>query len=194
MAHESSGVAKAGLVTGITGTVLGALNSNCGNGLLGGILGGGCGRGVAEAQYVSELQAKVQGLEAQRYSDNADKAVYQQTLADNKSLREEVFAFLTPLSQEAASNRERVAVLEAQVKCETEKAALREQIMLGKINEVAIATNGRFSAIDQTIACISGKVDMITKTVVPNSAVCPGWGDICINTKTCSTTAPSTAA
>lgn len=32
---------------------------------------------------------------------------------------------------------------------------------------------GTFDALNQTIACISGKVDMITRTVVPITAVCP---------------------
>lgn len=68
----SKGVAGTGLGLGIAGTALGLLNSvGCGNGLLGNIIGGNCcngarygagiGLGVGEVQYISELQAKVQG-------------------------------------------------------------------------------------------------------------------------------------
>lgn len=70
-----------------------------------------------------------------RYSDNQDAAVYKQTLADNKTLRDEMYAYITPLAQESAANRERVAVLEAQQKCEAEKAQLRDAIEKAKTKE-----------------------------------------------------------
>lgn len=178
--YASKGVAGSGLGLGIAGTALGLLNGN-GNGILGGILGTpNANARIAETQYVSELQAKIQGLEAQRYSDQSDKSVYQQTLSDNRNLRDEVYAFLTPLSNEAANNRVEIAKLQEQIKCCCEKAELREQIVLGKVNEVAIATSGQFNAINNTIACIQNSLGGITKTVVPNTAVCPGWGNVTI--------------
>ena len=114
----SKGVAGTGLGLGIAGTALGLLNNNCGNGLLGGILGNRCGYGaVPEVQYVSHLQAENAQLKAENYSDRNDTTVYQQTLQDNRRLRDEFYAYITPIANEAASNRERVAVLEAKVQC-----------------------------------------------------------------------------
>ncbi len=126
----SKGVAGSGLGLGIAGTALGLLNANGnGGGLLGGLLGGGCQNAqLGQAlNALAEKDAKIAELTAMRYSDNQDAAVYKQTLADNKTLRDEMYAYITPIAQESAANRERVAVLEAQQKCEAEKAQLREQ-------------------------------------------------------------------
>lgn len=125
----SKGVAGSGLGLGIAGTALGLLNANGnGGGLLGGLLGGGCQNAqLGQAlNALAEKDAKIAELTAMRYSDNQDAAVYKQTLADNKTLRDEMYAYITPIAQESAANRERVAVLEAQQKCEAEKAQLRE--------------------------------------------------------------------
>ena len=100
----SKGVAGTGLGLGIAGTALGLLNNNCGNGLLGGILGNRCGYGaVPEVQYVSHLQAENSQLKAENYSDRNDTTVYQQTLQDNRRLRDEFYAYITPIANEAAS-------------------------------------------------------------------------------------------
>ena len=123
-------------------------------------------------------------LEAEKYSDQNDKAVYQQTLADNRNLRDELYAFIKPLADEAANNRVKIAQLEADQKCCCEKQELQAQITAGKINETALALNGKidtmqanyngaFNSLNQTIACISNTVNNITKTIVPLCAVCP---------------------
>ena len=94
----SKGVAGAGLGTGIAGLALGVLNSsNNGNGLLGGLLGGG------NQNVVSALQAENSQLKAENYSDKNAKEVYMQSLTDNRRLRDETFAYLKPLSDEAAN-------------------------------------------------------------------------------------------
>ncbi len=109
-----------------------------GNGLggLGGILGGGNAAMVAggTAAVLAEKDSKIAELSAERYSDAQDAATYKQTLADNRNLREELYGFIKPIAEEAAANRERVAVLEATMKCENEKAILREQILQQKID------------------------------------------------------------
>lgn len=85
----SKGVAGAGLGTGIAGLALGVLNSsNNGNGLLGGLFGGG------NQNVVSALQAENSMLKAENYSDKNAKEVYAQSLADNRRLRDETFAYL----------------------------------------------------------------------------------------------------
>lgn len=164
----SKGVAGAGLGTGIAGLALGVLNSsNNGNGLLGGLFGGG------NQNVVSALQAENDMLKAENYSDKNAKEVYAQSLADNRRLRDEAFAYLKPLADESANNRVELAKLQAELKCCCEKQELREQIVLGKVNELALTTQAKFGCLDQTIAGMMGTLGKITDTIVPMSAICP---------------------
>ena len=164
----SKGVAGSGLGLGIAGTALGVLNSSAnGSGLLGGLLGGG------NQNMVSALQAENSMLKAENYSDKNAKEVYAQSLADNRRLRDETFAYLKPLSDEAANNRVELAKLQAELKCCCEKQELREQIVLGKVNELALTTQAKFGSVDGTIANIMGTIGKITNTIVPMSAICP---------------------
>lgn len=185
----SKGVAGTGLGLGIAGTALGLLNNN-GNGILGNLFG--CNNGMTNAaggmalNAIAERDAKIARLEAERHSDAKSVDVYQQTLRDNATLRDQVFAYLTPLSNEAAANRERIAVLEAQHISEVEKAQLREQLinaridnccceMNGKINSVAQTASCGISQLQNAVACINSTLGGITKTVVPKDAVCPEY-------------------
>lgn len=191
--YASKGVAGTGLGLGIAGTALGLMNNVCnGGGLLGNLFGGCNNRGwPAELQYVSELQAKVSRLEAEKYADHTAKEVYMQSLADNKALRDELYAFIKPLADEAANNRVNIATLAADQKCCCEKQALQAEITAGKINEVAQVLNGKidvltannngtFNSLNQTLACINGEIasltsrlNNITKESVPLCAICP---------------------
>lgn len=123
----SKGVAGSGLGLGIAGTALGLLNNGGNGGLLGGLFGGG------NQNVVSALQAENGMLKAENYSDKNAKEVYAQSLADNRRLRDEAFAYLKPLADESANNRVELAKLQAELKCCCEKQELREQIVLGKI-------------------------------------------------------------
>lgn len=170
----SKGVAGTGLGLGIAGTALSLLNNGCGNGILGNVLGGNCGaRGVAEAQYVSDLQAKVQGLEAEKVANANMVAAFNQTVANDKELRAEMYAFIKPLADEAANNRVEVARLQEQLKCCCDKQELREQIVMGKINEVALTANNGLTALAGTVNCLQNTVAGITKTIIPAAALCP---------------------
>ena len=122
---------------------------------------------------LAEKDAKIAELTAMRYSDNQDAAVYKQTLADNKTLRDEMYAYITPIAQESADNRERVAALEAQQKCEAEKAALREQIITQKIDRVASDCACGLSNLSAEVGSIKARVNAITTEVVPLGAICP---------------------
>lgn len=159
----SKGVAGTGLGLGIAGTALGLLNGN-GN-ILGGLLGGG--------SQLTALQAENSLLKAENYSDKNAKEVYMQSLADNRRLRDETFAYVKPLADEAANNRVELTKLQAELKCCCEKQELREQIVLGKVNELALTTQSKFGCLDGTIANIMGTIGQITSTIVPISAVCP---------------------
>lgn len=170
----SKGVAGTGLGLGIAGTALGLLNNNCGNGLLGGIFGNRCMNGaVPEVQYVSHLQAENAQLKAQNYSDKSDTEVYQQTLQDNRRLRDQFYAFITPIANEAASNRERVAVLQAKVQCQNEKALLREQILRKDVDLVAQQCSCGINSLNAAVAGIQSTLCKITDTIVPTKAICP---------------------
>lgn len=155
--YASKGVAGSALGLGIAGLSVALLNGGVGN-LFGNLNTNRVATSV-ENQYVSSLQAENAMLKAENYSDKVAKEVYAQTLTDNQNLRNDLVAF---------------------VKSENEKAELREQILIGKINEVALTTKGRFDALDNTINCLSGQVNRntqsinnITKVVIPKEAICP---------------------
>lgn len=186
----SKGVAGAGLGLGIAGTALGLLNNNGGG--LGGLLGGGSGNEIAR------LQAENAMLKSENYADKVGKEVYQQSLADNKSTRDELYAFIKPLAEEAADNRVNTARMEEQIKCLNQKMELREQIVLGKVNEVALTANNGLTALNGALACLQNTVAGITQTIVPASAVCPNpmpannaWVAPTNSTGTCCTCANS---
>lgn len=145
----SKGVAKAGLTTGIIGTILGAAanSNNCNGGILGGLFGGNrCGgMSLAESQYVASILAENSMLKAENYSDRVAKEVYQQTLADNKQLRQDI----------------------------RDELALREQITAGKIESLANVTTCSFNAVNTAIANLANTVNGITKCVIPATAICP---------------------
>ena len=145
----SKGVANAGLTTGIIGTVLGAAanSNNCNGGILGGLFGSNrCGgMGLAESQFVASILAENGMLKAENYSDRVAKEVYQQTLADNKQLRQDI----------------------------RDELALREQITAGKIESLANVTTCSFNAVNSAIANLANTVNGITKCVIPTTAICP---------------------
>lgn len=145
----SKGVANAGLTTGIIGTVLGAAanSNNCNGGILGGLFGSNrCGgMGLAESQFVASILAENGMLKAENYSDRVAKEVYQQTLADNKQLRQDI----------------------------RDELALREQITAGKIESLANVTTCSFNAVNSAIANLANTVSGITKCVIPTTAICP---------------------
>ena len=165
--YASKGVAGSGLGLGIAGTALGLLNNGGNGGVLGGLFGNN------NQAVISALQAENGQLKAENYSDKVSKEVYMQSLTDNRRLRDETFAYLKPLSDEAANNRVELAKLQAELKCCCEKQELREQIVLGKVNELALTTQAKFSCLDGTIANMMGTLGKITDTVVPMDAICP---------------------
>lgn len=190
--YASKGVAGTALGLGIAGTI-GLVNqlNGCGNGgILGGLFGNNCcNRGVgvggmAEVQYVSALQAENGQLKAENYSDRTSLEAYKQTVADNKELRTEMYAFIKPLADESANNRVTIARLEEQIKCAGEKAELREQVIQGQLREQGLALNGKIDQVasaakccceanSAAIASLQALVGKITQTNVPLSAICP---------------------
>lgn len=173
--YASKGVAGTALGLGIAGTVglVNQLSNGCGGNLLGGLFGGNCAYGAGALQYISDLQAKVQGLEAEKVANANMVAAFNQTVANDKELRSELYAYIKPLSEEAANNRVKIAQLEAEIKCCCEKQELREQILMGKIGEVASAANCGLARANDEINNLKNTVCRITQTIVPASAICP---------------------
>lgn len=149
--YASKGVAGAGLGTGIAGLSLGVLNAmgGCNGGLLGGLFGGnryGYGAlGLGESQYVASILAENGMLKAENYSDRVAKEVYQQTLADNEKLRAQI----------------------------EERAKLREELIMSKVENLANVTQCRFNSVDTAIAGLANTVNGVTKCVIPLTALCP---------------------
>ena len=167
--------ATQGHVNGISipALVLGGLaflGNNNGNGPLGGLLGGNCNQ-------QSALMAENAGLRAQKYSDEQDTKLYQATRSENEKLANQLMAFITPLSQESASNRERVAVLESQMKSNAEIADLREKLVrseLGaKIDTVAQTCGCGIAQLNNAVAGVNNTLNQITHTVIPRTAIGP---------------------
>ena len=165
----ANGVGIPALVLGSLGFLGSANNGN--GGILGGILGGG------NCNQVSALMAENANLRAEKYSDNKDSEVYVASRAENKVLRDELMGFIRPLSNEAAANRERIAVLETSVAKNAEIADLREKLVRselgGRIDSVAQACNCGISQNSAAIAALQNTVNGITQTIVPQSVICP---------------------
>lgn len=140
--------------------------------------------GGNRAQELDALRAENALLKAENYSDAAVTKTYQQSLSDNTALRNEMFSYVRPIANEVAENRTRVAVLETQLQSEKEKACLREQIMEGKIAQVAQTAQCGISNLQGALSCLQNTVNSITKTVVPNSSICPGWGNVTLTPAT----------
>ena len=165
----ANGVGIPALVLGSLGFLGSANNGN--GGILGGLFGGG------NCNQVSALMAENASLRAEKYSDNKDAEVYVASRAENKALRDELMGFIRPLSNEAAQNRERVAVLEAKQAQNAEIAELREKnIRLelgGRIDAVAQACDCGIRANSAAIAALQNTVNGITQTIIPQSVICP---------------------
>ncbi len=170
----SNGKANAGLTTGIIGTTLGglwALGAGNGNG---GILGGLLGGNNCQMSPVSALQSEVAMLRAEKYSDRSVADVYGAIRGEYKDLLEK---WITPLSDEACRNRERIAVLETSVKCENEKSLLREQLvreqLSRRIDQCCCEMNGRLNDLNTRVYGMGRTLDSITTTIIPQTAICP---------------------
>lgn len=157
--YATKGVANTALGLGIGGLATSLLNGGLGN-----LLGGGCT--TSENMPVNRYElAMSQALEAEK-SKNA--LLESQIYTDRKLT--EVTAYVNGeikgLEREIRHNREE------------QQAVNMQQAVL----------NGTTGA---TIGCIQGQIAQlmgITKMVVPNTSVCPGWGDVTITPAAATTT------
>lgn len=174
--------ASKGVAGSALGLAIGGLSAALLQGGNGGILGGlfGCNNNapqMAAMGVIAEKDAKIAELTAQKYSDNQDAVLYQATRSENEKLENRLMAFITPLSNEATQNRERVAVLEAKQAQNAEIADLREKLVrseLGaKIDNVAQTCGCGIAQLNNAVAGINNTLNQITHTVIPRTAICP---------------------
>lgn len=153
--YASHGVGAAGLTTGIIGTSLGVLNSGLLNGGLGGLFGGNGWNNCNAAAYAC--------------SDNMAVNRYE------------------------ATQSARIAELETEVK-------LRDANIYtdSKLNDLRNYMERRFDHVEHelcdqrvynatntaALSCVQGQIAQLmslTKLVVPNGSICPGWGDVTVS-------------
>lgn len=154
----SSGVGGTGLGLGIAGTALGLLGGG-GNGLLGGLLGGN------------------------------------RTCCNSSEMP--ITRYEAGMMQEIAAKDGKIALLESNIYTDQKIADVYERLNV-KINankDAQDAVNMQQAVYNGTnaaaLSCIQGQVAQLfglTKLVVPNTSVCPGWGNVTITPATTPTT------
>jgi hypothetical protein len=170
--YASKGVAGTGLGLGIAGTALGLLNGG-GLGLLGGLGGMSCGcnrpKLVTEEEYKAGLviAAKDSEIATLKAEKDDEKKMVEVYTALNKQINE--------VNDKMLANRDRaddrLAAAVEKLNC---KIDFNKNFQDG-VNAQQLAYNGTNSA---TIACMKNQLDQlygVTKLVIPNSSVCPGF-------------------
>jgi len=154
--------------TGIAGTVLGSVGTALGFGLFNGNGFLGLGGNVNNSQ-IAELQKQVQEL-------SVNNAILTSETSTDKKLVE-VFKASAAMDKELSA---KIANLDSRVLSLETSAPLKEQIIDQKIARVADNMTCCCNAANTAIANLHATLAGITKTVVPNSSVCPGWGNVTI--------------
>lgn len=167
MEYASRGVANAGLTTGIIGTALGGLN----------VLGALGGAVAAPAAVQASAQCS-ENTAVNRYELNQ-----LQTIA-NKDME------IAYWRGQDETNRK---ISDSYANLETQINNLASEVRGNKdaqnaVNMQQAVYNGVNTA---TVGCIQEQVNQLlgmTKRVVPNSSVCPGWGEATVTVSTGTTT------
>ena len=98
-----------------------------------------------------------------------------------------------------ATQSARIAELETEVKLRDANT-----FTMGEMNKLRDYVDGRFTGIESqicqqnvynatntaAIACINGQIAQLmglTKTVIPNTSICPGWGNVTVTPSTTTT-------
>ena len=175
----SNAKGNAALATGIIGTAgvgLGLLN---GMGGLGNLFGGG--KRKEESEHGTELAL------AALMMANATHA----TPMCNETIN---------VNRYEAAQQARIAELETEVKLRDANT-----FTMGEMNKLRDYVDGKFAHVESelcnqrvynatlnsTVGCISAQIAQLmslTKIVVPNTSVCPGWGDVTVSVTPTTTT------
>lgn len=161
MEYASKGVAGSGLGLGIAGTALGLLNGG-----LGGILGGmGCHAMCSESTPVNRYE-----LDMTQKMANKDMEIAYWRGQDETNRK---------ISDTYANLEGQINALAREVRCNKDEQ--------GAINLQQAVYNGTNTA---ALNCMQGQIAQLfslTKLVVPNTSVCPGWGNVTITPATTTT-------
>ena len=161
MEYASKGVGTAGLTTGIIGTAGWLLNGG-----LVGILGGGgngcCSENMPVSRYELDMSQQLAAKDAKIGLLEADKYTDQKLSEVYKDLNSQV----NQLAAEVRHNKDEQYAIN-----------LNQAVLNG-------TTGAAISCIQAQVAALQG----LTKLVVPNTSVCPGWGDVTITPAAAPTT------
>ena len=154
MEYASKGVAGAGLGLGIAGTSLGLLNGGLGN-----ILGGmGCHAMCSESTPVNRYE-----LDMTQKMANKDMEIAYWRGQDETNRK---------ISDTYANLEGQIKELAREVRCNKDEQS--------GINLQQAVYNGTNTA---AMTCMQGQIAQLyslTKLIVPNGSVCPGWGEVTI--------------
>ena len=161
--YASKGVAGSGLGFGIAGTALGLLNGGLGN-ILGGSWGGNCGcsENTPVNRYELNLQQEIAAKDARIGLLESNIYTDQKITDTYAALNGQINA----LAAEVRANKD------------AQTAVNMEQAVYNGVNTA-------------TLNCLQGQVAQLyslTKLVVPNTSVCPGWGNVTITPAAAPTT------
>lgn len=178
MEYASKATGGAGLGLGIAGTALGLLNGGLGN-LFGGLGGNGM---VAPA--VAGLAA---GMAAKNSGDDSYVSRYE--LDQNQTIAQKDMEIAYWRGQDETNRK----ISDAYAKLESRILGLASEVRANKeeqngINLQQAVYNGTNTS---AVGCIQAQVaqlQSLTKMVVPNSSVCPGWGNVTVTPATTTTT------
>lgn len=168
MEYASRGVGNAGLTTGIIGT------AGFGLSLLNNLMNGGGNPAAAAA--------------AAQCSENT--AVNRFELDQNKTIAEKDMEIAYWRGQDETNRK----ISDAYTKLESRINGVAAEVRANKEEQTAInlqqaVYNGTNTA---AIGCIQKQIEQLytlTKLVVPNGSVCPGWGKVTITPESATTTA-----
>jgi hypothetical protein len=154
MEYASKGVGSAGLTTGIIGTALGAMNG----GILPNLFGGGCNNNCSENMAVNR---------------------YEMTMSQQLAQKDMEISYWRGQDETNRKISDAYAKLEGRINAVDAKVD-RNRDEQCAVNMQQAVYNGTNTA---AIGCIQGQVAQLmglTKLVVPNTSVCPGWGNVTI--------------
>lgn len=159
---------------GVAGTALGlgagALGLSVLNGGLGNLLGGGC---------------NTHGC----CSENTPVNRYELTMANELAAKDGKIALLESNIYTDGKIVETYTALDGRINALAAEVRANKDIQNG-INLEQAVYNGTNTA---ALTCLRGQVDQLyslTKLVVPNTSVCPGWGNVTITPAAAPTTTP----
>ena len=156
MEYASKGVAGAGLGLGIAGTSLGLLNGGLGN-ILGG-MGHVCSESTPVNRYELDMTQKMA---------NKDMEIAYWRGQDETNRK---------ISDTYANLEGQINALAREVRCNKDEQ--------NGINLQQAVYNGTNTA---ALNCMQGQIAQLyslTKLIVPNGSVCPGWGEVTITPTT----------